>query len=190
MGKFIADTPIKLGKCVRCGAYVFAADVSGLRVMADPEPLDADGVRTALVGRRDVFRVQTVAGRPHKLLAAQEAHYAKIGEHQWVGGHGCGVSGRDAARVEDVPIPPPSALATHGARKGGLPRQSHPAPAATSVSSSATTKASRSPAKPVTAPLSDSPCWECGGDVTEPPYVGVEYDGTWWYLRHDECDPC
>lgn len=187
MGQHIIDTQIKLAKCVRCGAYVFACDVAGLRVMADPEPLDADGVRAALCASLDVWRVLTVAGRPHKLQKPSLGALSALDQHTLIAGHGCGVSGRDAARVEDVPVPKASASVTHGAPQAGHPRQSHPAPAVMSASSKAMTKDYPSVARHATPPLSDSPCWECGGDVTEEPYVGLSWDGTWEYLRHDEC---
>lgn len=103
----LIDKPIVLGECIRCGGHVFACTASGIAAAADPEPLDATALRAALRGGRDVFRVISVAGHPHKLQRAGESLLRNLDHHTFVAGHTCGAAAMDTTRVDIKPLPPP-----------------------------------------------------------------------------------
>lgn len=142
-------TPITLSTCGRCGAYVFACQVDGLKTMADPAPLDQAGYLAALVAGLRVFDLIEAAGRPQKLRTRSGASQPPIGHGQGsteplaysygtlsghiLAEHGCGASALDAAKAEVVPVGPPRAPATPGASRGGHRRQTAPASAQASM---------------------------------------------------------
>lgn len=98
MGNHIIDSVLKVATCNRCSNIVFAADVAGLKVMADPTPITGLAeAGIALVDGKSLYRILYVAGKPHKLqLITRDPG-------QWLGAmvseHGCGCSGRDAEPV-------------------------------------------------------------------------------------------
>jgi hypothetical protein len=68
VSQHLIDTPVILGQCRKCNAYVFACLVGGYPVVADPKPLDADAVRNALIKGLVVYDQTTQSRKPHVLI--------------------------------------------------------------------------------------------------------------------------
>lgn len=120
-GQHLLDSKIKLSTCRRCEAYVFACDVSGLRVMADPGPIGLDAVRGCLMASVDVYRLHSVAGKPDHMQLATVAQLGVTGA-EWLQAHNCGTKSINSKRVEPVEVaPPPSPCALLSRKRGVAP---------------------------------------------------------------------
>lgn len=116
------DSEIKLAQCQRCQAYVWTADVSGMRVAVDPAPLgDLGAVMATLGAMRSVYAVQHIGRKPHHLkwLGGQNTQWDPKGR-TLVAAHGCGAPPRDAKPVEVAPEGPQQAPVTPGGAWGGV----------------------------------------------------------------------
>lgn len=177
----LIDTEIKLGVCNRCKAYVFACQVSGLATAADPQPLDVEQYRAALIAGRRTYDVIRQAGRPVR-LRLRTASVPTSG-CDIVAAHSCGAHGMDATTVTEVPQGPP------GARASGTGHQGPPC-----ASSTPHTGSSRAAASGATRPASDhrwTPgplrCDTCRNLIADQePYFGIEC-GTYRWAVHDSC---
>lgn len=114
----LIDSAVQVATCNRCRAYVFLADVSGMRTTADIAPLDADGVRAALLAGRRLFDQLDQAGRPWR-LQARTAASSWPPRGNVLGEHACGAMGRDAVGV--TVVPPRSSGATSTVRQTVAP---------------------------------------------------------------------
>lgn len=121
------DTPPKLGVCVRCGAWVLTALVSGTWAGVDTAPLPAVELRALLASGGRPYRLRTAAGH------AQALTLASLGDVRAgtpvLGPHTCGGHPMDARAfreaAQDPPQPPvsptgrpASPYASQGARNG------------------------------------------------------------------------
>lgn len=104
MGKHIIDTEIKVSTCNRCKDIVFACTVGGLKAMADPKPIkDLDEKRNAIIEGKSLYRILTVAGRPHKLQLISLS--SLVAEPEIIADHRCGMATANNSRpVEAVPV--------------------------------------------------------------------------------------
>lgn len=118
MVQHLIDTKIKLATCNRCGAYVLAAMVGGVRCAADPQPLSVPECTTALIGGVRLYKLVEQAGRPWRL------DYASVdtlrGPATHLRAHGCGCAAMDATAFDGGPVDPPQAPARHGRPADGF----------------------------------------------------------------------
>jgi hypothetical protein len=127
VNEHLVDTKIKLGQCNRCEGYVFMAMSSGVRSAADPAPVSRDGYVAALTDGRRLFRLQTAAGRPQKLLTCRPADLhpsfdpggAQTGAQSLLAEHGCGGRQRNMITFREIEQGPPSARAKPGSSRTG-----------------------------------------------------------------------
>jgi ferredoxin len=124
----LITTDIKLSTCVRCGTYLFACTVDGLKVTADPAPLTVDAYREALLAGLRTFDLLMQGGRPWRLVARGPSSKAP-GERDILGAHACGAHPMDAAKVEEVPQNPPAAPVTRYKLVDGRHHRNAPAAA-------------------------------------------------------------
>lgn len=114
----LIDTKIKLATCNRCGAYVLAAMVGGVRCAADPTPLDVQDRVRALVGGVKLYKLVVQAGRPWRLdFATVDTLRGSAGHLR---AHGCGCAAMDATAFDGDPVDPPQAPARHGRTADGF----------------------------------------------------------------------
>lgn len=171
----LIDTEIKLATCNRCGSYVFACRVSGVATAADPEPLDVEGYRAALIAGRRVYDVITQeAGRPWKLAARTAAVSAT--PRVIIAAHACGALGLDSTSVTEV---------------AAVPR---PAPASAMAGSAGALAAlGASEAAPSATPLRSEPaavCGRCGVVITgDAPRWSVVWGSRVVWAEHDGLCP-
>jgi hypothetical protein len=178
------DTPIQLRQCVRCRAYVFACEVSGYKVAADPKPLSAEEYRAALIARRGTYDQVDQAGKPWKLKR-------RIASSQWppyagrsvVADHNCGTKAMNTSGVELVDIPQqPRASDTErrGETQGSC------------ASSDSDSKHLARLAPNVIRRRSDRrtvhrECDVCGTWVGDADHWGIEHAGRWVHVEHVDC---
>lgn len=150
------DTQPVVATCNRCGKYVFACTVSGLKVAADIAPVDRDGYVAALVARRGTYNQVDQGGRPWRLQRRTAANsWPPWGGRKVLAEHACGAMGQDSAEVSV--IPPLKSDVTFTAKQ---------------------TVASDGARRP-------SKCDECNTEILPgEPYWGFEHGTTSWY-RHD-----
>lgn len=193
MGQFMIDTEIKVSTCNRCSDVIFACQVSGFKVMADPKPLgDMESIRGALIEGKGIYRVNRIANKPHKLkrLGAGNAITLDV-----IADHSCGMSTANNSRpVEAVPLGPHQAPVTPGRPVGGF----HPATALAGAQTSAQDFSSemfgpQSRVVSVTHHRSKIPyinrvCPKCkemiGATIN---VIGVQIGDRWAWVQHDEC---
>jgi hypothetical protein len=105
----LIDTPIQLGQCSQCEAFVFSCQVSGFKVMCNPAPLDGmEEIRAALVNGAQVFRVTYVGKKPNKLSSLRPYQYkfVGIGEVVAVAEHLCPARHKHTAKPDVTPVGP------------------------------------------------------------------------------------
>jgi hypothetical protein len=159
---------------------VLAAQVSGCATAADPEPLDVDAYRAALIAGRTTYDVITRAGRPWKLRTRGPSVTAS--RDAIVAAHACGAAGRDAADVTELPEDPRQARASGTGRQG--PRSAFAQPR--------TGYDLRNPASAATqrrSDLSDRPhrCQTCRRLIgPDEPFWAIDHERQRW-AQHDEC---
>lgn len=188
MAEILRDTPVKLARCPRCGAYVFLAESCGLRAAADPAPADRDAYIRALVAGLRTFDLLEASGRPHKLLARSlgapapsfdpnGAQTAAEGRRKVLAEHGCGAEAKSMQPVAVAEAGPPSAPVTRGGHWGG-PRPAT-APAAAPTPSCPAGHASHRPFR----------CGICDRLVKPgDSFWGIEHPpGIFVYAEHEEC---
>ena len=195
MSQYLIDTRIQLATCNRCDRYVWACQVSGLKVMADVSPVDLDGYRSALVDRRSAYRVITEAGRPARLQMLTAGHTG-LQDMTIVVDHACGTKAMNATKMEPTEVPtsaPVRSTAVTGAQH----------PQAAPVGSQATTQP-LSRARYVKSSRFDHGsyplnrvnhrkqwlyrrCEICGEQMGYEEPFGIQYNDRWIYVWHDPC---
>ncbi|SOE25634.1 hypothetical protein SAMN05442782_2377 [Streptomyces sp. OK228] len=159
---------------------MLAANVSGLATAADPQPLDVNAYRAALIAGCATFDVITQAGRPWKLR--QRIASVPTSGLAIVAAHDCGAGGRDATTVTEVPAGPPSA------RVSAIGRPVPPS----AFSQPQTGYDRRNHASAATHPSSDPSDWahrcQICRQLIEPgePYWAIDHATVHW-AQHDDC---
>lgn len=177
MTQHLIDTRPTLGRCVRCGAWVLTALVSGGWVGVNTSPLGVVELRALLASGERPYRLRTAAGQAQALTVASlgdvRAGTPVLGPHR-CGGHPMDAQAfREAA--QDPPQPPVSATG-------------RPAPPYASQGAR-----NRSPAPPVTRhrsrkrhPYINRQCEVCheliGRSID---YMGMQIGERWVWLQHD-----
>ncbi len=169
-----------MATCNRCGAYVFTAQVSGCITTADPQPLDVDRYRAALIAGLPTYDVITQAGRPWKLRRRTAAVSGTLCEI--VAAHSCGAHGMDATTVTEVPQGPPRARVSATGRQASR-SASGTAQTGSPVPASAATPL-RSEPRWASLPLRCDTCRKL--IVDQEPHFAIESDTIRWAV-HDIC---
>jgi hypothetical protein len=179
------DTPIQLRQCVRCNAYVFACQVNGVKVAADPKPLSVEEYRAALIARRGCYDQVNQAGKPWKLKR-------RVADSQWppyagrsvIADHACGTKAMNTAAVELKPIPQQPRVSDTG--RHGETRGSY---ASSDSGSSYLARLAPSVMNRRSKPRSVSrECDECGRWIGEASHWGIEAHGKWVWVVHERCE--
>lgn len=119
MTQHLIDTTPKLVTCTRCGAYVFACQVGGLKVAADLRPLDVEAYRAAIIAGKATYDQVDQAGRPHKLQArTASSSWPPYAGRNVLADHMCGTRAMNVTAVETTDIPPPQPRAVGTAQHG------------------------------------------------------------------------
>lgn len=171
-----------MATCNRCGAYVFAAQVSGLITAADPAPLDVDHYRGALIAGRPVYDVITKAGRPWHLRRRTAAVSAT--PRDIVAAHGCGAHGMDASRFTEVAPGPPQARVSATGRQGRPCASGTPQAGLESLGPASDVIQPRSDHRWTSRPMRCATCRQLIADGE--PYCAIEHDTIRW-AAHDVC---
>lgn len=193
----LVDSPVKLGTCNRCRAYVYLAHSSGIRSAADVAPAGRDAyVAAALDGRRH-FDLVEAAGRPSKLLTrtrgSQAPSFTLEGAQEAVQGrrpvlveHGCGGHAQNMIKFTEVEERPPSAPAMPGERRGG-----HRQPPV--HESGLTVEEIPRPYRVAPATRRRSDRWErppkcgtCRKECKPGTYSGIQRGREWIWAEHDD----
>lgn len=160
-----------------------AATVSGCATAADPEPLDVDAYRAALIAGRTTYDVITQAGRPWK-LRTRVASVPTSG-YAIVAAHSCGAAGRDATTVTELPEDP------RQARASATGHQDPPC-AFSQPHTGEQTPQRPGPANAATPRRSDPSRWThrcrtCRKPIRPgEPYWAIDHERLHW-AQHDEC---
>lgn len=176
----LLDTEIKLATCNRCGAYVFAAQVSGLATAADPQPLDVDHYRAALIAGRWTYDVITQAGRPWKLR--QRTAGVPTSGCDIVAAHACGAHGMDATSVTEVPQGPLQARVSASGHQDLSCASGAPQTGSQSLLPVSVATPHRSDAR--SRPMRCATCRRLIGE--DEPRWAIEHDTIRWAV-HDSC---
>lgn len=97
---------IEVAQCSQCEQYVFAAMADGFKAVCDPKPLGGlEDIRAALIGKRDVYEVFHIAGKPHHMALLAPRRFKGF-EGVAVASHDCGAAHRHAAKNEVMPLGP------------------------------------------------------------------------------------
>jgi hypothetical protein len=175
MQDHLQDTEVKLSQCVRCKSYVFACQVSGLKIAVDPVPLaEVENHRAALIAGRQLYGLVEMNGKPWKLKPWRPDTRLAV-----LASHACGAHGMDAARVQEVAARPPSA-----------PASVTTVPAARGALSGAQTGAQGfGPASGVTPLRSERPprCARCSRPCEQGTYVGIDHPRFKWAEHVGSC---
>ncbi len=102
----VVDSPVRLGRCNRCQAYVWLGMASGVRAAADVGAATHPAWIAAVAGGRRTFRLAKRAGKPSRLLCeplgGKPPAFTSEGAQDVTGGrdevvveHGCGAAARD-----------------------------------------------------------------------------------------------
>ncbi|WP_432112835.1 hypothetical protein [Streptomyces sp. S1] len=192
----LVDTPIRLGQCNRCRAYVFLANSSGVKSAADVAPADRGAYIAATLDGRRLFDLVEQAGRPQRLLTrrlgspapvydASGAQTAAEGRRPVLVEHGCGGHAQNMLTFQEVAQGPPRAPAMPGERRGG---NRH---APVHESGLTVEEIPRSPARPATRRLSEATpkCDVCSRYIRKGEiYWGIQHGARWVYAEHEECE--
>lgn len=191
----LVDSPVKLGTCNRCGAYVYLAHSSGIRSAADVAPAGRDTYVTAALDGRRHFDLVEAAGRPSKLLTRtlgspapsftlEGAQIAVQGFRPVLVEHGCGGHAQNMIRFTEVEQRPPSARVTPGGSHAGGPRR----PPVHESGLTVEEIPRPSPAEPATRRLSSRPpkCGTCQKECKPGTYSGIQRGREWIWAEHDE----
>lgn len=172
----LITTEIKLSQCVRCGSYVFASQVAGLKTAVDPQPLDVAQYRAALIAGRTGYDLIELNGKPWKLHPRTVAH-ASTGR-QILASHACGAHGMDSSAVAEV-APGPTSAPASGSTGPRVPA---------ALSGAQATTQGFGPVSAVTPrPSRALRCATCRRPCTEPgSYVAIE-SGSFTWAQHVEC---
>lgn len=117
MTQHLINTKIKLSTCNRCGTYVLAAMVGGVRCAADPAPLSRQEVVIDLQAGRRPYKLVEQCGKPWRLDFATVDTLAGSAKH--LRAHGCGCAAMDATAFEEGPVDPHQAPVRHGSPRDG-----------------------------------------------------------------------
>lgn len=175
MQDHLQDTEVKLSQCVRCEAYVFACQVSGLKTAVDPVPLDGiESHRAALIAGRTLFGLVEMRGRPWKLKPWHPTTALPV-----LGSHACGAHGMDAVSVrEAAPVPPsaPVSVPAGPAPSGALPGAQTGVQGFGAVSTVTPRRSERPPR-----------CARCRRRCEPGTYVGIDHARFKWAEHTGDC---
>lgn len=186
MSKHIIDTKIKVSTCNRCSDLVFACQVSGLKVMADPKPImSLDDMREALLAGKETYRILYVSDTPWKLQRIT----SRIQWIKYLGGivadHSCGMATANNSRpVEAVPLGPHRPSATSGGRPGG----NHPGAAPAGPQTATQRSCPAEPAIHHRSEYINRVCPRCREMIGENwNVIGVKLGDRWMWVQHADC---
>lgn len=194
----LVDSPVKLGTCNRCGAYVYLAHSSGIRSAADVAPAGRDAyVAAALDGRRH-FDLAEAAGRPVKLLTrtprSQAPTFTLEGAQEAVQGrrpvlveHGCGGHAQNMIKFTEVEQGPPSARVTPGGSHAGGPRRPPVHESGLTVEEIPRPYRARHASQHLSSRWEKPPkCGTCRKECAPGTYFGIQRGREWIWAEHDD----
>lgn len=174
MVHYLIDTPPRLGRCVRCGAWVLTALSAGTWAGVDTVPLSPTELRARLMAGQAAYRMTYAAGHAQALRVASRGDVGR--GTPLLGVHVCGGHPMDAHAFQEAAQVPPRPPASATGR-----------PASLSVSETRR-GANRRRATPATRHLSRRVRCDTCRRLIEPrePYWGIEC-GTYLWAVHDAC---
>ena len=184
----LADKPLKLATCPRCGAYVLAGQLSGLRVAVEPVPASMEAYRAALLDSRKGYRLIDHSCKPHALAEIMRGR--PLDEQKIMLEHPCAVRSARPVVYQEVVSGPPLAPVTRGERRGG--HRQPPAPGSASQTPTGALGAVRPASHPRSRVDHDKKwlyrrCERCGEHMGYEEAFGVMYRDMWVYVWHDPC---